>query len=157
MLPITALILSAAVLAGRRGERARRPFSIPARATVVGLALIAFVAVLIPLSWTSSVRASQRAARGANITSALGDATAARRVAPFAATPSLQEALVRESAGDLPGAAASARRATKAEPDNWRTWLVLSRLEAKQERAAASVAAYRRARSLSPRSRLFQR
>ena len=42
------------------------------------------------------------------------------------------------------GAIAAARAATDEEPTNWRTWLVLSRLEAQAGNAEASVEAYRR-------------
>ncbi len=55
-----------------------------------------------------------------------------------------------------PAALAAARRATRDESRNWSNWLVLSRIEAEAGHAKASVAAYRRARSLNPRSSLFQ-
>lgn len=58
--------------------------------------------------------------------------------------------------GDLDAAAAAALEATRDEPTNWRTWLVLSRLQARRGNAAESVEAYRKARSLNPRSQLFQ-
>jgi cytochrome c-type biogenesis protein CcmH/NrfG len=60
-----------------------------------------------------------------------------------------------EQAGDLNAAAVAARRSTQAERDNWRTWLVLSRIEAERGHGKASVAAYRMARSLNPKSPLF--
>ena len=60
-----------------------------------------------------------------------------------------------ELRGDFDGAAAAARAATADEPTNWRTWLVLSRIEAYRGDAQASVAAYREAESLNPRSTLF--
>jgi cytochrome c-type biogenesis protein CcmH/NrfG len=65
-------------------------------------------------------------------------------------------ALLLEERGDLAAAASAARGATDRESTNWRTWLVLSRIEAKRERAAAAIEAYRRARSLNPRSPLFE-
>jgi cytochrome c-type biogenesis protein CcmH/NrfG len=64
---------------------------------------------------------------------------------------------VLEQGGELPAAAAAAEAATERESTNWRTWLVLSRIEAERGRAAASVRAYREARSLNPRSELFGR
>ena len=61
-----------------------------------------------------------------------------------------------ELQGDLTGAVEAARAATEAEPTNWRTWFVLSRVEAKAGNTEASVEAYREARSLNPRSEIFQ-
>ena len=76
-------------------------------------------------------------------------------IAGFAATPTLQQALVLEAQGDLNGAAGAARDATHQESNNWRTWLTHSRIEAERGNAKAAVDAYRTARSLNPRSALF--
>jgi cytochrome c-type biogenesis protein CcmH/NrfG len=69
----------------------------------------------------------------------------------------LQEALVLESPGELAAAAAAARAATERESTNWRTWLVLSRIEAELGDASAAVRDYHQARLLNPFSELFQR
>ena len=55
------------------------------------------------------------------------------------------------------GALAAAKHATRDEPQNWSDWLVVSRLQAESGHPAAAIAAYRRARSLNPRSSLFER
>jgi cytochrome c-type biogenesis protein CcmH/NrfG len=55
----------------------------------------------------------------------------------------------------FPAAAAAAAQATRAEPTDWRTWLVRSRIDAERGAPAAALAAYRRARSLDPRSPVF--
>lgn len=70
--------------------------------------------------------------------------------------PRLQEALLLEAQHRLDAAAAAARGATEHESDDWRAWLVRSRIEAERGHAAASVAAYRRAYA-HPRSVLFNR
>ncbi len=57
---------------------------------------------------------------------------------------------------DIPGALAAARKATRDEPQNWTGWLILSRLEAEAGHARASVAAYKRAKSLNPYSPVFR-
>ena len=116
----------------------------------------AIIAIAIPLSSSTMIRQSQEDAQG-DLPAALGDAETAVSVEPFAAEPRLQEALVHEELGELGPAAAAAQAATRRESTDWRTWLVLSRLEARRGNAAASVAAYRRARSLNPRSPLFQK
>ena len=60
-----------------------------------------------------------------------------------------------EEAGALPAAAAAAKAATADEPTNWRTWLVLARVDARRGEAVAAVAALRRAKRLNPRSLLL--
>lgn len=171
-LPVVAiafLLLAAALL----GSRARYPEPAAADAEPTGsvggaggrrlpritLALIAvgaIVAIAIPLAGTSLVRDSQAQARAATLSGALADAREAHDVQPFAASPLLQEALVLELAGDLAPAANAARSAAHEEPTNWQNWIVLSRLEARLGHADASVDAYRKARSLNPRSPIFQ-
>jgi len=174
VLPVVFLLLAAAVIArpslsahgpaepGRglnlangaaatgRASQSRSRFVLPA------LALAALVAVAIPMAGAGAVRDSQAEVRSQDLSAALNQARTASNVEPYAATPSLQEALILELQGDLGGALAAARAATQKEATNWRTWLVLSQLEAQAGNTAESVAAYREARSLNPRSALFQ-
>jgi cytochrome c-type biogenesis protein CcmH/NrfG len=118
--------------------------------------VVGLVAVAIPLAGTSSIRDSPSQFRDARLQAALEEARSAHDMQPYAATPSLQQALVLERGGELDAAATQARAATEDEPTNWRTWLVLSRIEAERGDAPASVDAYREARDLNPRSPLFQ-
>ncbi|MGA2928404.1 MAG: tetratricopeptide repeat protein, partial [Solirubrobacteraceae bacterium] len=115
------------------------------------------LAIAMPLATASAVRASQAAASSGDPAAALADARTAARLEPSAASPQLQLALVLEAQGDFRDAVLAARRATLDEPANWSVWLVRSRLEAETGHPAASLSAYRRARSLNPRSPLFQR
>jgi O-antigen ligase/polysaccharide polymerase Wzy-like membrane protein len=161
VIPVVFLLLCAAILGpSARSKRSsaqpdeRRP--IVSRAVLVPLALASLVAIAIPLAATARVRESQQDARASQLAPALDRARDAHSIQPYAATPSLQEALVLELQGQFGPAVAAARSATEAEPTNWRTWLVLSRLEAKRGNARESVNAYREARSLNPRSPLFQ-
>lgn len=126
------------------------------RVGLVGLAAACLVGIGIPLAATNDVRASQSAAADGDTTAALADARSAVRVEPGAASPELQLSLVLELQRDYPGAISAALKATRDEPQNWSSWLVLSRLEAEAGHAKASVIYYRRARSLNPRSPLFQ-
>jgi hypothetical protein len=140
---------------GRPGRRGGLP---PApRLMLVAVALAAILAIAIPLATTSLVRESEADVRGGNLSSALSAARSAQNVQPDAAGPRLQQALVLEAGGDLSAAAVAARAATERESTNWRTWLVLSRIEAERGRAVAAVRAYGEARSLNPRSELFSR
>jgi Flp pilus assembly protein TadD len=76
-------------------------------------------------------------------------------VQPGAATPRVQEALLLESKGEYAPAEEAARAATEREPTNWKTWLLLSRIEAQQGRAEAALRDFRAARSLDPLSEIF--
>jgi O-Antigen ligase len=152
------MIVSAAVLTGgvRRTEP-RAGSALGPRLVLVGAALVGLVAVGIPLAGTQAIRASQDEVRSKNLAAALDDARTAHSVQPYAADASLQEALVLELQGRLPQAVASAKQATQEEATNWQNWVVLSRLEAENGDADASLAAYRQAKDLNPTSTLFNR
>jgi hypothetical protein len=157
VLPVSMLVLAAVlVTAGARPVEGRGPaFGAPLRVGVAATAVAAIVAIAIPLASTSLVRESEADFRRGDLAAALGAARSAQNAQPSAATPRLQQALVLEAAGDFAAAATAARAATERESTNWRTWLILSRIEAERGRAAASVDAFRRARSLNPQSSLF--
>lgn len=142
----------------RRGSAGRSPA--PAWALRLGfaaVALAAIAAIAIPLTSAGLLRQSEAAAREDDLAEALREARTAQDVLPGAAGPRLQQALVLEQLGALRAAAPAARAATEREPTNWRTWVVLARVEAERGRAAAAVRAYRRARSLNPHHSLFER
>jgi len=156
VIPIAFLLL-ASVLVSAGESRRRAPLPIVARVVGVGISLAAVAAIAIPLSAASSLQKSQADARASHLAEALGEARSAQRVEPFAAAPRLQEALLLEAQHRLGAAATAARAATEHESDEWRAWLIRSRIEAERGRAGASVASYRKARSLNPRSPLFAR
>jgi hypothetical protein len=156
-LPAAFLLLAAAVLAprSRSGPRpAGRP-SLRVRLGLIAIAIASLFAIAIPLATVSSVRESQAAVAGGDPAQALADARAAVALEPGAASPQIQLALVLELRGDTSDALAAAQSATSDEPANWSAWLIVSRLEAEAGRPAAALAAYRRSRSLNPRSPLF--
>lgn len=158
VLPVVFLLLAAAAI-GRpelRTSEAPAGGGGAARLILPVLALAGIIAITIPMAGANALRESQAEVRAQNLASALGEARTADDIEPYAAAPSLQQALVLELQGDLEGAVTAARSATDEEPTNWRTWLVLSRLEARAGDPQAAVAAYREARSLNPRSALFQ-
>ncbi len=156
VLPISFLLLAAVIAAsgasperpeGRRGGL---------RLGLVGLSVAALVVIAIPLAGASSIRDSEELVDSAQLDEALNAATTAKNIQPYAATPSLQQALILERAGNFDGAVAAAREATGDEAANWRNWLILSRLEARVGNVDPAVAAYRHARRLNPRSPIFQ-
>lgn len=158
VISIAALLLIA-VLVTAGDPESDRPASLPVavRAGVAALSVAALVAIAIPLASTTLIRQSQEAAGEGNTAAALSDARSAQNVQPGAATPRIQEALLLESEGEYAAAAAAAVAATEREPTNWRTWLLLSRIEAQRGRPGAAISDYRRARALNPLSVVFAR
>ena len=156
VIPVVFLFLASAILMAGVDARAGAPRrSLLVRGAFVALAVVALGAIAIPTYSTMKVRDSQAAVRSHDLPAAFSDARSASGIQPYAATPKLQEALVLELQHKLASAITLAREATKAESTNWRTWYVLSRIEAQHGNANASNAAYRRAKSLDPRSPIF--
>ena len=128
---------------------------IAARVGFGAVALAALAVIAIPLGGAAAIDRSRDAAIAGQVPDALTAADDAAAIQPYAATPDLQRALLLESQGRFAEGAAAARAATEEEPENWRLWLTLSRLEAEAGNAKAAVAAYREARDLNPRSAIF--
>jgi O-antigen ligase len=155
-----AMVVGAVIVVGREEKAVadgltapRRP--ILGRAVLALLAVVALVVVAVPMAGALATRASRTAAADARLAAAVEDSRTAERLQPYAATPNLQRALVLEEAGALSSAAPVARAATADEPTNWRTWLVLARIDARRGQAADAVKALRVARRLNPRSALL--
>jgi acyl-coenzyme A synthetase/AMP-(fatty) acid ligase len=125
------------------------------RVVVALLAVVAMGAVAVPMAGALATRESRDAAADGRLVTALEDGRTAQRLQPYAATPHLQRALVLEQAGVLASAAVAATAATADEPTNWRTWLVLARINARRGQAAAALEALRTAKRLNPRSPLL--
>jgi O-Antigen ligase len=158
VLPAAFMLLAAALLAppARSSVAAGTHAFLAMRAGAIVLSLACLLAIAVPLATTSAVRQSQQAASSGNPALALADARTAARLEPGAAAPQLQLALVLELRGDVPDALIAAQHAASDEPANWSVWVVTSRLEAEAGHPRASLIAYRRARSLNPRSPLFR-
>ena len=159
VLPVAFLLLAAALLRTSAGSRQRSERksgdATKTRIALAALALVSLVVIAIPMLAVRDVRKSQSDFRAGRLDSALDAAKNAESIEGFAATPTLQRALILEAQGDVDAAAAAAQDASRKEPTNWRTWLTLSRIEAERGNAQEAVAAYRTARSLNPRSALF--
>jgi hypothetical protein len=153
---VAMLLLASVLLVPELGDSTGdASLRIPLRLGFVVLSLVAIAVIAIPLASTSLLRQSEADARSGDLPAALSAARSAQNVQPGAASPRLQQALVLEIQGQLGEAAEAAQAATARESTNWRTWVVLSRIEAKRGNAAAAVRDYRRAKSLNPRSSLF--
>jgi tetratricopeptide (TPR) repeat protein len=155
VLPIAFLLLASVLVTVGSRERRR---ATPILGRVVGglVAIVAMVAIAIPLGGASSIQQSQAAARSGDLSHALTEAEDAIRIEPFAAPPRLQKALVLEEQGRFGAAEVAALGAVHREPQEWRSWVVLSRLQAEQGNATQALASYRKAKMLNPRSSLFR-
>ena len=152
----TLLLAAVIVMAGSENQAGgKSALSIPWRAAVAVAALVAIVVIAIPLASTSLLRQSESDARAGDLDAALRSARSAQNVEPGAASPRLQQALLLEAQGDFDAASEVAEQATDREPTNWRTWLVLFRIEAERGNADAALRLYRKARALNPYSELF--
>jgi tetratricopeptide (TPR) repeat protein len=130
-----------------------RRFAIGVAAVLVVWTLI--IAQAIPLLSRVKISESQNAVRAGDAGRALGNAEDARRLQPWAASPYLQLALVREATDDLPGAQAAIENAIERDPLDWRLWLVRARIETNSGEIAAARESLSRAKALNPRSPLF--
>ena len=149
--PATAQTAPGSADAGRR--TGRRRFATGVVAVLVVWALI--FAQAVPLLASVKISASQEAVRKGDAAGALGNAEDARTLQPWAASPYLQLALVREAIGDLPGALVAIRQATDRDPLDWRLWLARARIETNSGDIAAARESLARAQALNPRSPLF--
>ena len=126
------------------------------RVVAVGLcaaaALVAIGVEAAPMLGELKVRDSQAAVARGDATAAQSDAVDAHKLEPWAATPYLQLALVYEQTGQLAGANHAIAAATIRDPDDWRLWVVASRLQVKSGAVGAAVRSLRRARALDPLS-----
>jgi hypothetical protein len=159
VIPIVTLILLAVLLTVDTEPEERRELRSPLwlRLGAVAAALVAIVAIAIPLTSTDFLRKSQAEAREGDTATALEDAHTAQNAMPGAAGPRLQEALLLETESKFAAAAEAATEATDREPNEWRNWLVLSRIEAERGDAEAAIGAYEEARSLNPLNPIFHR
>jgi hypothetical protein len=158
VLPVVFLALAAVAVQGgaEPPEAARRTSSAwGVRGSIAAIGLVALVVNALVLSGAQELQRSETEAARGNLGEALEAAQAASASQPYASTPHLQEALVLERMGRVDPAIAEARQATDKDPDDWRPWLVLSRLEARSGDVDATLAAYSTAKSLNPHSRLF--
>lgn len=124
---------------------------------VIGVAAwILLSAQAIPLLADREIARSQEAVADGDLDEAMRAAEVARSIQPWAATPTLQLALVSEEAGDLGRARLWIDEAIQRNRRDWRLWLVSARIETKLGHVAAAERSLRRAAELNPRSPLFQ-
>ena len=138
--------------AGDRPPRVR--FGVRAAGVIV--AWVVLCAQAIPFLAGQEVDASQRAARGGDLSKAIDRARSAVAIQPWAVSPRLQLALVQEEAGRIDLARREIGGAIARDDQDWRLQLIASRLAVKAGDVPAARSYLARARALNPRSRLLR-
>jgi hypothetical protein len=131
--------------------------AVAARVTFLLAAWIVICAQAAPLLSEAKIRDSQAASRRGDGEDALKDATIARNIVPWASSPHLQLALVREQGGALIGARANILDAIERDPSDWRLRIVAARIEARRGAIKLARRQLLEARRLNPRSPIFRR
>jgi hypothetical protein len=132
-------------------ERRRKP-AYGTGILLVGFAWLALIASAVPMLAERKVRESQQHVRDRQPDKAVAAADTAVRLAPWAAEPKVQSALVHQLALQPTPALERASEATVTEPANWRNWLVLADIQAWANQPANADQSLRRALALNPRS-----
>jgi cytochrome c-type biogenesis protein CcmH/NrfG len=152
---VTALALALIAVAASASSRPAASPRLSRRLALAALAALIALVQVPGLVSTSRVRDSQEAFRDRTIAQASAYATEAIDTQPWAASPYVQAALVKESTGSFDGAARLLRAAIRREPTNWRHPLILARIEAELGHVSAALKAFKRARQLRPESRFY--
>ncbi len=149
------LLTGPATMTADGGERSPG-FSFGTRVALVLAAWIAICAQALPFLASEQVAASQRSAARGELGEALERARSAEAIQPWAASPHLQLALVREEAGQVRDARRDIAAAIARDETDWRLRVVAARLALKAGDVRAARSALARARALNPRSQLLR-
>ena len=119
---------------------------------VAGLAIawITALALIGPLLVDHEIKASQSAAAGGDIPSAVNHADTARSIEPWAASPYIQLGLLAEAQGDYTTASGRLSQAINREDRNWVLYYLRAKIEHEAGNTASARADQRRARQLNP-------
>jgi O-antigen ligase/polysaccharide polymerase Wzy-like membrane protein len=141
-----------AQLAPLRSETGRRVGNRRFGLAVAGLAIawITALGLIGPLLVDHEVEASQAAAAGGDIASAVSHADTARSIEPWAATPYVQLGLLSQVQGDYVTAAGRLSQAINREDRNWILYYLRSKIEHQAGDVVSARADLRRAQQLNP-------
>jgi Flp pilus assembly protein TadD len=154
-LSVVGIVGIAVLAAGPTQDVAPRPMQLGRRILATAFAVCVVGASALLLVTELDLEASRHASGSGKPADALAYAQSAQRLAPWAATPRLQIALVRERLGELEAAQRAIESATRRDPQDWTLWLVRARIETKAGAVQSAAASLRRAGALNPRSPLF--
>jgi predicted Zn-dependent protease len=153
---VTALALGAIAVAAIPEFGPPAALRLPVRVAVPVVAAVALLAQVPGLVSTSNVRDSREAFDAGRTADALSDASEAIEAEPWGSAPYVQRALVEEATGGLRAAQVDLRRAIARSRLDWRSWLLLARVEAERGNVERALTAYRTARRLRPASPFFR-
>jgi Kef-type K+ transport system membrane component KefB len=156
MILLGLLLGPASLPPGTEPARAGTPWPLAARGAAVLAVAGLLTAQLLSLVPALQLRKSQEAAERGDLVKAAEQALAARAIAPWAASPHLQLALVREQAGDLEAAHEAITEALERDGRDWRLWLTAARIATRLQRGTEAAASLEEAERLNPRSPLFE-
>jgi hypothetical protein len=142
---------------GAAGGARRRRVAAGTRAAVVAFAVLAICVEGILLLSQARLEDSRAAAERGDRGEAESAALDSRAIAPWAASPYLQLALLEEEAGNLSAAHRRIGEAIERDTSDWRLHLVSARISVKLGLIREARKDLARARELNPRSPLFSR
>jgi tetratricopeptide (TPR) repeat protein len=122
------------------------------RAALIVLALAAAISQVPGLVSTERTRASEEKLAAGDSDRALELADQAVDAEPWAGSPYAARALALESAGDLAAAKGAANDAIERDPNNWRQYLLLARIEARLGDRRGVEGQLQEAHRLAPKS-----
>ena len=136
--------------AGRAPVRANPSSRFGLGVALIGIGWVSIWGAGIVLISNLNLDSSRAAAERGDLAEAAGDARDAATVEPWSPEPRLQLALVDEAGGNLKAARKAAGEAIRRAHNDWRTWAVAARIDAKAGNRHAAVLEIVRARQLSP-------
>jgi tetratricopeptide (TPR) repeat protein len=137
---------------GTRGQLQHRAL----RTAAVAVSLAAIMCIAVPMLGQERLEQSQAAAERGDVGEAVNAAEGARSLQPWASSPYLQLALIREQANDLGQANRYVKSAIKRDSRDWSIWLVAARIQTKAGLIRQGRRSLRRAEALNTKSTLFE-
>jgi O-antigen ligase len=122
----------------------------------LALAWVAALALIGPLLVQHELKSSQQAAAEGDLTAAVGDASSARSIEPWAASPYVQLGLLAQLQGDTATATERLTQAIEREDRNWQLYYLRSKVEREAGDEAAAEADVARAEELNPLETCFR-
>jgi O-antigen ligase/polysaccharide polymerase Wzy-like membrane protein len=123
----------------------------------LAVAWVAAIALIGPLLVDHEIKASQSAAAGGDLTSAVNHAKNARSIEPFASSPYVQLGLLAELQRDYPTAVTYLSDAIEREANNWQLYYLRSRVEHEEGDGTRARADFAEAQRLNPLENCLQR
>ena len=155
VVPIVGFAVLGLALAGGSAQPRRARRRVAGKLAFAALAIVVVLSQADLLIATTSTSSSQAAATRGDLATAQRLARRAQLFEPWAASPYVQMALVKEAREQLPQALDSIQTALDREHADWRIWYIAARIERKLGRVQVARASEEEARALNPNSPLL--